>query len=152
MVRPIEVLAYKATRPVMVNRSQAIVLAFIAAVWLILLAILGLGPAVFETVLKPPLLEGAGADVLFVAALTMLLVVLAVGVMRRWVWMFWLVVIAFLAGLLRIPASFLEIVGFLPSVGPVWYEILQGLIGLVQFVIAVALLIGYRKAGPWGSF
>ena len=136
----------------MVNRSQAIVLAFIAAVWLILLAILGLGPAVFETVLKPPLLEGAGADVLFVAALTMLLVVLAVGVMRRWVWMFWLVVIAFLAGLLRIPASFLEIVGFLPSVGPVWYEILQGLIGLVQFVIAVALLIGYRKAGPWGSF
>ena len=31
-------------------------------------------------------------------------------------------------------------------------EALQGAIGLVQFVIAIAMFAGYRKAGVWGEF
>jgi len=39
-----------------------------------------------------------------------------------------------------------------PASGPAWYEALQGGIGLVEFLIAIAMLAGYRKAGVWGDF
>jgi hypothetical protein len=29
---------------------------------------------------------------------------------------------------------------------------LQAVVGLIQFVIALAMLAGYRKAGVWGAF
>ena len=66
--------------------------------------------------------------------------------------MFWLVLVAFLAGLLRVPASALQLVGLLPSAGPTWYLLLQAAIGLVQFAIGLAMLVGLRKTGPWGAF
>lgn len=77
---------------------------------------------------------------------------LALEVIRHWRWTFWLVVVAFLAGILRLPASVLELRGILPSAGPTWYALLQAAIGLVQFVIALAMLAGFRKAGTWGAF
>jgi len=36
--------------------------------------------------------------------------------------------------------------------GPGWYVLLQLVVGLIQFVIALAMLVGYRKAGVWGAF
>ena len=74
-----------------------------------------------------------------------------IGVLRRWRWTFWLVLFAFLFGVLRVPASILQFIGLLPASGPVWYESLQGAIGMVQFLIALAMLVGYRKSGPWGD-
>jgi hypothetical protein len=44
--------------------------------------------------------------------------VLGVGVLRRWRWTFWLVLVAFLFGVLRVPASILELMGWLPAAGP----------------------------------
>jgi hypothetical protein len=35
---------------------------------------------------------------------------------------------------------------------PEWYVLLQLVVGLIQFVIALAMLAGYRKAGFWGAF
>ena len=40
----------------------------------------------------------------------------------------------------------------MPASGPIWYEALQGVIGVVQFLIAIAMFVGYRKAGVWGEF
>ena len=78
--------------------------------------------------------------------------VLVVGVFRRWRWTFWLVLIAFLFGVLRLPASALQLAGMMPASAPTWYEALQGVIGVVQFLIAIAMVAGYRKAGVWGEF
>ena len=64
----------------------------------------------------------------------------------------WLSLLAFLAGVLRVPASLLEIGGVLPAAGPTWYELLQGGIGVIQFLIGLAMLAGYRRSGPWGAF
>jgi hypothetical protein len=36
--------------------------------------------------------------------------------------------------------------------GPGWYVVVQVFVGLIQFVIALAMLAGYRKAGAWGGF
>jgi len=35
--------------------------------------------------------------------------------------------------------------------GPTWYVILQGVIGVVQVLIALAMILAYRRSGVWGS-
>ena len=77
---------------------------------------------------------------------------LGIGVLRRWRWTFWLITVAFLFGVLRIPASVLTLKGVLPADGPTWYVLYQGFLGLVQFAIALLMLVGYRRAGTWGAF
>ena len=74
------------------------------------------------------------------------------GVVRRRRWAFWLTLIAFFAGVLRVPAAALQLAGYLAPDGPTWYVALQGVIGVVQFAIAVAMLAGYRRRGIWGAF
>ena len=136
----------------MLNRSQALVLAFFAAVWIALVCILAFAPRVYDQTLNvPPALE-VPAEIGFLAIVTALIAAIVVGIVHRWRWAFWLIVVAFLAGLLRVPASILEITGTLPAAGPTWYVLLQGVIGMFQFGIGLALLIGYKKAGVWGSF
>jgi len=36
--------------------------------------------------------------------------------------------------------------------GPDWYIVVQGVIGVIQMGLAVAMLAGYRRSGPWGAF
>jgi hypothetical protein len=72
-------------------------------------------------------------------------------VLRRWRWTFWLVLVAFLFGILRVPVSILELGEVLPPAGPTWYVLFQALLDLVQVSIGLLLLAGYRRAGPWGS-
>lgn len=128
------------------NRIQQLVLGFFAFVWLALVAILLIAPDVYTQALSQ--MNGA----LFLLALTLLIAVLVAGTWRRWRWTFWLVFIAFLFGLLRVPAAALELAGVIPAGGPGWYEVLQGVIGAVQFAIAVAMIAGYRKGGVWADF
>jgi hypothetical protein len=115
-------------------------------------AILALAPDVFGRALKLPFADLRTLEVAFLAALSVFLVGVATGVVRRWHWIFWLILVAFLAGVLRLPASVLELEGVLPQQGPAWYVVLQGAIGMVQFAIGLAMVRGYRRGGPWGSF
>jgi hypothetical protein len=39
----------------------------------------------------------------------------------------------------------------MPRQDPAWYVALQATVGLIQFVIALVMLAGYRKAGIWGE-
>lgn len=89
---------------------------------------------------------------LFSTALSALIAFLVLGVFRRWRWAFWLVLIAFFFGVLRVSASALQLAATIPASGPTWYEALQRVIGVVQFLIAIAMFAGYRKAGVWGDF
>lgn len=86
-------------------------------------------------------------------ALSTFLMLLGVGVVRRWRWTFWLVLVAFLiGGVLRVPASILQLSGMLPTDFPAWYVMLQALIGVVQVAIGILMVVGYRRDGVWGSF
>ena len=135
----------------MINRVQALVLAFLLMAWISLVAILVAAPEVYERRLRS--LPGAQriVEIVFVVALTAFIVLLSIGVLRRWRWMFWLILIAFLFGVLRIPVAVLQISGQMRPDGPLWYVILQGVIGLVQVLIALAMILGYRRSGVWGS-
>ena len=64
---------------------------------------------------------------------------------RRWRWIFWLLLLAFIAGILRVPASLLELAGWIPASGPGWYVSLQAFIGLVQFAIGLVLWARRRR-------
>jgi hypothetical protein len=113
------------------------------------MAIFAVTPEVYYRAMK---LSSAGAGLLFLVGISAFIALLVVGVLRRWRWTFWLIAFAFLFGVLRIPASVLALAGVLPAAGPTWYVLYQGLLGVVQFAIAVSMLVGYRRAGTWGAF
>jgi len=135
----------------MVNRTQALVLGFFGVALGSLLVILVVAPDVYDQALRLP--DGSGvAEVAFLVVLTGFLGLLTVGVLRRWRWIFWLILVAFLAGVLRVPVAVLQLTGVLPADVPAWYVLFQGVIGLAQVAIGLAMLVGYRRSGVWGAF
>jgi len=129
------------------NRTQSLVLGFFLVVLASVIVIRVLAPEVYDRALRLPAGDQVGN--LFPAALTAFLILLAIGVLRRWRWLFWLVVVAFLAGLLRVPVVILQLTGILAADLPDWYVAYQGLLGLAQFLIGLAMVAGYRRAGVW---
>ena len=134
------------------NRTQRLVLGFFLAVWVALVAILLTAPQIYGNTL----MVGSGADALaslaLLLAVSVLIGILAVGVVRRWRWTFWLILVAFLFGIVRVIATALQAVNVFPAGGPAWYLVFQAIIGAVQFLIALEMIAGYRKAGVWGAF
>ena len=98
----------------MVNRTQALVLGFFVPVWTGLVAIFAVAPDVYEQALRLPPGGGRSAGLAFLVALSAFMALLGVGVLRRWRWTFWLILVAFLFGVLRVPASALELWGCSP--------------------------------------
>jgi len=135
----------------MVNRMQSLVLGFFVVVWLSLVAILVVEPGIYDSAIKLPAGRHPLADLAFLGAISAFIALLVVGVLRRWRWTFWLILVAFLFGVLRVPASILELTGVLPPAGPTWYVLFQALLGLVQVTIGLLMVAGYRRSGLWGS-
>ena len=136
----------------MINRTQSLVLGFFAFVWTSLAIILLVEPGIYDSAMKLPPGDHRLADLAFLGAITAFILLLVVGVLRRWRWTFWLILGAFLiGGMLRVPASLLGLAGVLPAAGPTWYVIFQILLGLVQVAIGLLMLADYRRAGPWGT-
>jgi len=133
------------------NRTQGLVLGFFVLAWASLVVILISTPEVYDQALQLPASDSYFFELAFLAALSIFLVFLGVGVVRRWRWTFWLIVVAFIAGVLRVPVSILQLSGMLPTESPTWYVLLQALIGLLQVAIGLAMLAGYRRSGVWGS-
>ena len=126
------------------SRIQVAVLAFFATVWVALGAILIAAPDIYG------LTASAVPPITFFGGISVLIAFSAIGVVRRWRWLFWLIVVAFLAGAIRIVASALERAGVAPLDGPRWYAALQGAIGIAQLAIGIAMVRSYRRAGIWG--
>jgi fucose 4-O-acetylase-like acetyltransferase len=135
---------------VVLNRVQLAVLAFFGLVYLVLVIILIAAPEVYEGTFRDMPSPHSTFAAVFLIVLSMFLLVLGAGVIRRWRWVFWGVLLAFLAGGLRIPVSVLQLSGLVPSDTPKWYVGLQGLIGAAQLAVGMVMLVGYRRGGVWG--
>jgi len=132
-----------------ITRIKAAVLVQFFLYWLAIVVIAIADRQLFRQL---GLASGAAASIALVVALTALLALLTYGVIRGWRWIFWLILLAFLAGALRVPAALLELAGRLLAAGPAWYVLFTAVVGLVQFASGVAMVAGYRKAGAWGDF
>jgi hypothetical protein len=134
------------------NRTQGLVLGFFGLVWVALVVILAVAPEVYDDALQLPGGDLGQAALVFLVAISCLIALLMVGVLRRWRWTFWLILIAFMLGALRVPASILQFTGKVNTDLPAWYVLLQAIIGVVEFVVGLLMLAGYRREGIWGSF
>jgi hypothetical protein len=135
----------------MVNRTQTLVIGFFLVVLVSVLAIRFAAPEVYDQALRLPSGDRQ-METTFLAALATFILLLAIGVLRRWRWTFWPITVAFLAGVLRVPAVLLQLTGVLAADAPTWYLLFQGFLGVVQFAIGLAMVAGYRRAGVWGSY
>ncbi len=136
----------------MINRTQALVLMFFLLVWVAVITILAVAPEVYGQTLRRAPGSSRAAEIVFATALSGLIAVIAIATLRRWRWAFWLILIVFSFGVLRVPAAALQLSGLLAATGPTWYIILQGVIGVTQSAIALAMFAGYRRSGIWGAF
>ena len=134
----------------MVTRTQALVLGVFLVAWVSLLVILVAAPDVYDQALSLP--DGRGTELAFLAALSGLIGLLVVGVVRRWRWTFWLILVAFLFGVLRVPVAVLQLTGVLAAHTPAWYVLYQGLLGVAQCGIGLVMVADYRRSGAWGTF
>lgn len=137
------------------TRTQILVLAFFAATAVSVVAIRAAAPSVYDEAFNLPARGRPGhraTEIAFPAGLAVLLSVVAIAVRRRWRWMFWLILAAFLGGGLRVPFVILQLTGVFTYTTPVWYVAFQGMLGLAQFTIGLAMLAGYRHGGPWAAF
>ena len=48
-----------------------------------------------------------------------------------------------------VPVAVLQLSGQMTPNGPTWYVILQGVIGVAQVLIALAMILAYRRSGVW---
>jgi hypothetical protein len=135
----------------MVNRTQALVLGFFPVVVTSLIVIRAAAPEVYDQALRFPPGWPRWAPTAFLLALIVFIGVLTVGVLRCWRWTFWLILVAFLLTALRVPVAILQLAGVLAASTPTWYVLFQGLIGLAQLAIGLAMLAGHRRAGIWGA-
>jgi hypothetical protein len=137
------------------NCTKTLVLALFVVYWVLVAGILVVARAFYDRLLAQALqLSGnpRPAEIGTLLALTALLAVLSAGVIRGWRWTFWLILVVFLIGIVRVPTAALQLAGIMPRQDPAWYVVLQAVVGLIQVVIALAMLLGYRKAGVWGAF
>jgi hypothetical protein len=137
-------------RCAIINRTQALILGFFPLVVGSLVVILAAAPEVYDHALNLPPSWPGGTKIAFLIALSAFIALLSVGVLRRWRWTFWLILVAFLSGVLRVPVAILQLTGVMPANAPSWYVVFQGLIGLIQLAIGLAMLAGYRRSGPPG--
>lgn len=137
------------------NRTKALVLALFAAYWSFVVVLLATARAFYDSQL-PQAWQQSGdqrlGEIGTFLVLTALFALLSTGVLRSWRWTFWLILVVFLVGIVRLPAAVLQFAGLVPWQGPGWYVVLQGVVGLLQFGIALGMLAGYRKAGVWGAW
>jgi len=140
----------------MINRTKALVLALFAVYWVTVVAILVAARDVYDQALDQSIRVPGGnqraAEIGVLLVLTTLSALLSTGAIRGWRWTFWLILVAFLAGILHVLTATLQLAGVMAGDGRGWYLVFQVSVGLIQFVIALAMLAGYRKAGVWGAF
>jgi hypothetical protein len=136
------------------NPIKALVLALFAVYWIAVVLILVAARAFYDSLL-PSTLQRWGtrpAELYTLLVLTALFALLATSILRGWRWTFWLILVVFLLGIVRVPAAALQFAGIVSRQGPAWYVVFQAVVGLIQFGIALAMLAGFRKSGIWGAF
>ncbi len=133
------------------RRLQLTLLAFFLLAVLFLVVYVAAPSIYTNTLLLMPSLTGRypAAATLLLIGIGGFLAIVMVGVLRRWRWVFWLVLVAFAGMILDLPATILQLAGILPSLFPVWYSLCRMGTSLIAVGIFVWMLQIYRHHGVW---
>jgi predicted MFS family arabinose efflux permease len=138
---------------VLASRLQRVLVAFFLLATLFLLVVYFVTPSIYTDTL---MLQSTPADryplaaTLFLVGIVVFIAILVVGVVRHWRWLFWLLLIAFTAMILEIPATILQLTGVIASLFPVWYSLCRMGVSLIAVGIAGWMWYIYRHYGVWG--
>lgn len=131
---------------------QRTIIAFFASMIAVLVFIYAVAPSIYLETLN---LKTQASDAhplavnLFFAAILVFVATISYGVARAWRWIFWLALVAFLAGILEIPAGILQLMGAIPIQQPTWYILLRMAISVVELALGVWMLRAWRACGVW---
>ena len=134
------------------RRLESVIIAFFVVSVLFALGVYIVDPSIYT---KTLLLVPSPTDrypypaTLFLVCLVVFIAILSIGVVRHWRWLFWLLLVAFGFSVLQIPATILQLTGFLPDPNPVWYSLLRMGITIIELGIAVWMVQIYRHSGVW---
>ena len=134
------------------GRLEQALVAFFVGCALFVIVLYAVAPSVYTTALmltsspteRYPLLV-----TLFLVALLAFIAVVILGVVRRWRWLFWLLLVAFGFSILAIPATILQLTGIIPDSFPAWYSLSRMGIALLEVGLAVWMFQIYRQYGVW---
>ena len=112
------------------------------------LAIYLVVPGVYDDVLRT-----RGAALPLLLAIVLWVGLLAIGIVHRWRWVFWILLVAFLASAIAIPVGALQLAGIVPgAIGPRWYGVLRLLISAVELGLGIWMVLVYRRTRrTWGQ-
>jgi hypothetical protein len=134
------------------RRLQWTLLAFFLLAAPLLVVVYVVAPSIYTSMLflRPsPAERNPAAATLLLVGVGGFLAIVMIGVLRHWRWVFWLVLLATGSMILDIPATILQLTGILPGLFPVWYSLCRMGASLVAVVIAVWMLLIYRRHGVW---
>ena len=135
---------------------ERVIIAFFTLVALSLVIVYLADPSIYTStfLLTPSATERySWPTTLFILAILAFLVVLVIGVIHHWRWLFWLLLLAFGSSILEIPATLLQLGSILPAFPgpfPLWYSLYRMGIALAEAGIAVWMFQVYRRYGTWG--
>jgi hypothetical protein len=99
---------------------------------------------------------------LWTAALTLVFaaawfILVLIGTLRRWTWLYWLLMVVFGLSILGIPQQLLQVFGVGVSGGPgqpafiepVANALLGLVVGIAELAIFIWMIVAYRRFGPW---
>lgn len=136
----------------LLRRLERILIAFFLLTTLFLLLVYVAAPSIYtETLmLQPSLTDRYPLPVtLFLVAILVFIIVLIVGVLHHWRWLFWLLLLAFGFSILQIPATVLQLTGVIPARLPVWYSLCRMGVAIIEVFIAIWMAQIYRQHGVW---
>ncbi len=131
---------------------QRVLIVFFVGVTGFLLVVYAADPAIYVQVLLRKVSPDDShplAATAFLVAILVLVSFLVVGLFRRWRWLFWGILAAFVAEVIALPIDVLQLAGLLPLDYPVWYEACRLGVSCVQLGIGVWMIALYRRYGVW---
>jgi hypothetical protein len=134
------------------RRLQWMLLAFFCLSALVLVVVYVAAPSIYTNTLSlmpSPTGHSPVAATLLLVSVGGFLAIVMMGVLRRWRWVFWFVLVATGSMILDIPATLLQVTGILPSLFPLWYSLCRMGASLIAVGIFVWMLQIYRRHGVW---
>lgn len=128
------------------RQLQAVLISFCVLATISLLILYRVQPAIYRPTLGRVSDRGVA---LLLVALVGFEAVLILGMLQRWRWLFWLLVVAFGASLVHLPLALLRLGGVIGGATPLWYDFVRAMVGCVQGAIAGWMVVLYRRYGVW---